>query len=280
MLKGRESVVRLVGKRRRFLPNRETLLSASDDLDLVTCPVCALKISAQHHAINSHLGPYSIFSSLIFSSLFVCFPLVNYLLNYFSSSSPDTCLSESSETPTGTKRKLSQRTLLDSNFLSKSKIHQSQLTNNDDFCGSHSNSHIINDVVVVAPKAKAAAAAAADVDVTIENVSGVTLQTFIVGRRFFSHENELHVGANISLLPDPHNVKDPNAIKVSLFFFFLIYIYSSKFISLINALFVWIQVLSADSGSCKCKVLGFLPRELAQYLSPLMEKYCLSFEVI
>ncbi|KAK7859299.1 fanconi-associated nuclease 1 like protein [Quercus suber] len=216
MLKGRESVVRLVGKRRRFLPNRETLLSASDDLELVTCPVCALKISAQHHAVNSHL---------------------------------DTCLSES-ETPTGTKRKLSQRTLLDSNFLSKSKIHQSQLTNNDDFCGSrHSNSHIINNVVVVAPKAKAAAAAA-DVDVTMENVSGVTLQTFIVGRRFFSHENELHVGANISLLPDPHNVKDPNAIKV----------------------------LSSDSGSCKCKVLGFLPRELAQYLSPLMEKYCLSFE--
>lgn len=213
MLKGRESVVRLVGKRRRFLPNRETLLSASDDLELVTCPVCDLKISAQHHAVNSHL---------------------------------DTCLSES-ETPTGTKRKLSQRTLLDSNFLSKSKIHQSQLTNNDDFCGSrHSNSHIINNVVVVAPKAKAAA----DVDVTMENVSGVTLQTFIVGRRFFSHENELHVGANISLLPDPHNVKDPNAIKV----------------------------LSSDSGSCKCKVLGFLPRELAQYLSPLMEKYCLSFE--
>ena len=128
-----------------------------------------------------------------------------------------------SETPTGTKRKLSQRTLLDSNFLSNSKIHQSQLTNNDDFCGSrHSNSHshiINNDVVVVdAPKAKAAAAA--DVDVTMENVSGVTLQTFIVGRRFFSHENELHVGANISLLPDPHNVKDPNAIKVSLFFLF------------------------------------------------------------
>ena len=122
-----------------------------------------------------------------------------------------------SETPTGTKRKLSQRTLLDSNFFSKSKIHQSQLTNNDDFCGSrHSNSHshiINNDVVVDAPKANAAAA---DVDVTMENVSGVTLQTFIVGRRFFSHENELHVGANISLLPDPHNVKDPNAIKVSL----------------------------------------------------------------
>ena len=87
MLKGRESVVRLVGKRRRFLPNRETLLSASDDLDLdlelelVTCPVCALKISAQHHAINSHLGPYSIFSSLLFIVCWFVLPLVNYLLN-------------------------------------------------------------------------------------------------------------------------------------------------------------------------------------------------------
>ena len=40
----------------------------------------------------------------------------------------------------------------------------------------------------------------------------------------------------------------------------------------------WSQVVSADSGCCK--VLGFLPRELAQYLSPLIEKYRLSFEVI
>lgn len=27
-------------------------------------------------------------------------------------------------------------------------------------------------------------------------------------------------------------------------------------------------------------MLGFIPRELAQYLSPLMDKYLLSFEVI
>ncbi|MBA0648351.1 hypothetical protein Goklo_016095, partial [Gossypium klotzschianum] len=35
-------------------------------------------------------------------------------------------------------------------------------------------------------------------------------------------------------------------------------------------------VLSASSACCK--VLGYLPLELAQYLSPLIEKYCLSFE--
>lgn len=38
------------------------------------------------------------------------------------------------------------------------------------------------------------------------------------------------------------------------------------------------QVLSTDSG-CK-KVLGFIPRELAIYLSPLIERDCLSFEVL
>lgn len=71
-------MVRLVGKRRRFLPNRETLLSASDELELVSCPVCALKISAQHHAINSHLGPYSNYTVCLLVCVCVCFPLVNY----------------------------------------------------------------------------------------------------------------------------------------------------------------------------------------------------------
>ena len=38
------------------------------------------------------------------------------------------------------------------------------------------------------------------------------------------------------------------------------------------------QVVSADSEDPK--VLGFIPRELAQYVSPLIEKYCLTFEVL
>jgi Fanconi-associated nuclease 1 len=91
MLRGRESLIRLVGKRRHFLPNRETLLSApvctgndgkvvsvenaearkkldkcEEEIEfgnetchpeeLVTCPVCGHKVSGEHNAINSHLG--------------------------------------------------------------------------------------------------------------------------------------------------------------------------------------------------------------------------------
>ncbi|KAF7806971.1 fanconi-associated nuclease 1-like protein [Senna tora] len=79
------------------------------------------------------------------------------------------------------------------------------------------------------------------------NLSMMTLETYIVGRRYTDHE-EIHPGATISLLRDPHNVKDSNAIKV----------------------------VSADSGSCK--LLGFLSRELAHYLSPLIDNYGLIFE--
>ncbi|KAA8535318.1 hypothetical protein F0562_030321 [Nyssa sinensis] len=84
---------------------------------------------------------------------------------------------------------------------------------------------------------------------SVDDVSGVVLETFIVSRRF-SEKVELNPGTSISLLRDPDNVKDPNAVKV----------------------------FSADPG-CR-KVLGFLPRELAQYLSRLMDNYCLSFKVL
>lgn len=52
-----------------------------------------------------------------------------------------------------------------------------------------------------------------DEDLSVDDISGVILETFIVGRRF-SDEKELNLGASISLLRDPDNVKDPNAIKV------------------------------------------------------------------
>ncbi|XP_062164516.1 fanconi-associated nuclease 1 homolog isoform X2 [Alnus glutinosa] len=297
MLRGRESLIRLVGKRRRFLPNRETLLSApvgiGDDgkivsvenaeadkkLDeceeerefgnetchpeeLVTCPVCGHEVIGEHNAINSHL---------------------------------DACLSR------GTKRKLTQQTLLQSNFWSQSKIQASSLEleqlensvcdtgpddrcvrnavhgllefsatkeNDIDLCGSSlklesvvqtykdgpSENPINDDKInysldttqLLSPKNEVLKG---DRDVTIDDISGATLETFIVGRRF-SDEKELHLGASISLLRDPDNDKDPNAIKV----------------------------ISADTGCGK--MLGFLPRELAQYLSPLIEKFCLSFEIV
>lgn len=43
-------------------------------------------------------------------------------------------------------------------------------------------------------------------------------------------------------------------------------------------LFVGSQVISADSGCSK--FLGYLPRELAQYLSPLIDKYGIIFQVL
>ena len=61
------------------------------------------------------------------------------------------------------------------------------------------------------------------VTTTKDDLSGMILETFIVGRKF-SDENELNLGASISLERDPTNVKDPNAIKVHFFCHFPSYI--------------------------------------------------------
>ncbi|XP_059310582.1 fanconi-associated nuclease 1 homolog isoform X2 [Lycium ferocissimum] len=77
--------------------------------------------------------------------------------------------------------------------------------------------------------------------------SKILLDTFIVGRKF-GDDIELTIGAMVMLSRDSQNVKDPNAIKV----------------------------LTEDTG--QSKELGFIPRELAQYLSPLIDKFQLMFE--
>ncbi|XP_024192281.1 fanconi-associated nuclease 1 homolog isoform X3 [Rosa chinensis] len=245
MLKGRESLSRLVGKRRRFLPNRHSLLSAPTttqsllNLDIdpngtlvspegssnqdeqentlagsVACPVCSVKLSAQNNTINSHL---------------------------------DECLSR------GTKRKLTQRTLLELNFCPVSKIQNfscdSKQFGNDLFPAARDESRNQVDSPSRDPINKDEISEVPDFDVTItqDDIYGVILETFIVGRRF-GDGTELYLGASIYLSRDPDNVKDPNAIKV---------VYS-------------------DSGCLK--MLGFLPRKLAEYLSPLIDQYSLNFE--
>ncbi|CAM8921116.1 unnamed protein product [Rhodiola kirilowii] len=82
---------------------------------------------------------------------------------------------------------------------------------------------------------------------TLQEPYKLVIETFIVGRRF-SKEKEILLGTSIILQRDPTNFKDCNAIKV----------------------------LSADSG-CP-KVFGYIPRELSEYLSPLVEKFSISFE--
>ncbi|KAK1304540.1 hypothetical protein QJS10_CPB11g00855 [Acorus calamus] len=64
----------------------------------------------------------------------------------------------------------------------------------------------------------------------------------------FHDEVELWQGAEISVLRDPENVSDANALKV----------------------------LLTDSGSSH--MLGFLPRELAEHLSPLIDKFHIKIE--
>ncbi|KAL5542879.1 hypothetical protein UlMin_010589 [Ulmus minor] len=303
MLRGRESLIRLVGKRRRFLPNRQSLLSQpiqsslnlctdkdgkivsnkscdetqmsnNDDKNViedfevgelqsgkseeVSCPVCGNKISGDNYNINSHL---------------------------------DVCLSR------GTKRKLTQRTLFEMKFCSPSKVQnpsseREQFGNNlflitcdesnipngicrlpdsggveendsnqsaslklksivkthtdglfgNPLCDDETRNNIDTNLLVLKTEVTDF-----DVSITVDDISGVALETLIVGRRF-SDEKDVNLGESIFLQRDPHNVNDPNAIKV------------------------------VSAGSGEPKVFGFLPRELAKYLSPLIEKYCLSFE--
>ena len=186
--------------------------------------------------------------------------LIGCLLYGFNEWPPDACLSR------GTKRKLTQQTLLQSNFWSHSKIQASsfeleQLENS--VCETGLNDHCVRSAVHVLPNFSAIEendinlcgsslklesvvqtykdglsenpihddrinynldttqllspkneVLKGDRDLTIDDMFGVTLETFIVGRRF-SDEKELHLGASISLLRDPDNDKDPNAIKVT-----------------------------------------------------------------
>ncbi|KAK8572824.1 hypothetical protein V6N13_048390 [Hibiscus sabdariffa] len=286
MLTGRESLCRLIGKRRRFLPNFHSILSSpiqsslnllSDkngslaetecskgeaeisSSGLVTCPVCGNKVGGEDCTINSHL---------------------------------DGCLSRR------TKRKLTQRTLLELNFgSSQSKLQNSsgdskQLLSRNlskshcdyeenvtcgfseispseekgrDQCGQLPHTESVKQIDLASSTENPISDGRANIvvefpalsanneesrhhmDETVDSISERPIDAFIVGRKF-SDEKDVNLGASISLLTDPDNIKDPNAIKV----------------------------ISASSACCK--VLGYLPRELAQYLSPLIEKYCLSFE--
>ncbi|KAH9680763.1 Fanconi-associated nuclease 1-like [Citrus sinensis] len=236
MLTGRDSLNRLIGKRRRYLPNRESLLSApiqsslnlcndtkngkiipDDETEkgnskaarLVTCPICGSDVPGDNHMINSHL---------------------------------DACLAR------GTKRKLTQRTLLQLNFSAQTKdqnhSNETKLSTTNMFsegpvesleqnsiCGlanyvavedynsnhwrstenttSHQRINCDEKTPLSSPHINGPEH---DVNVTVDGMSEATLRTFIVGRRY-SDEKEIKIGAHISLSRDPNNVKDPNAIK-------------------------------------------------------------------
>ncbi|KAM3249988.1 fanconi-associated nuclease 1 isoform X1 [Capsicum annuum] len=323
MLKGRESLIRLIGRRRRFLRHRHSLLTSSpppqgllvdpkEDKDevrygngnggeeMVGCPVCGKQVRGEDRVINSHL---------------------------------DKCLQR------GTKRKLSQSTLFQLNFCTRPKVtaslaesdytrtdvgqsaddgnysdmgseissfgcpennvqHESNsssvsltlTTNRSKICTGESSvgngvnrMENLDDLVKFDDECKLMAGAKSTIagledspqqqisDDRIDNIadstlslsengtskcvepledydnSKILLDSFIVGRKFGA-DTELTIGTMLMLSRDSENVKDLNAIKV----------------------------LTKDTGHSK--ELGFIPRELAQYLSPLIDNFQLMFE--
>ncbi|CAN6891322.1 unnamed protein product [Brassica oleracea] len=208
MLTGRESLLRLIGKRRRSLPNRHNLLSTPtpNSLNLDVNDSGNL-ISPTRDNIRSPETPTS------------------------PGNSDDLCLSRKNKK----KRRLTQTTLLqwsgskqseDSPFIHPQKQQQQSILEFDDDSSSEEISKTV----------------------ALDEANGdEAIQTFIVGRKF-SDIQDLEVGAKICLLRHPENIKDPNAIKV----------------------------LSSDSGLSE--MLGYLPKDVSQYLSPLIDQYGLKFE--
>ncbi|XP_038989792.1 fanconi-associated nuclease 1 homolog isoform X2 [Phoenix dactylifera] len=292
MLHGRDSLVRLIGKRRRTFSSplaqhlrpqsaakrRPSPSSVEDEApppkqesqihgaERVSCPVCGSSIRGTDYSVNSHL---------------------------------DTCLAR------GVKRKLTQSTLLQFKFCPRSRSESSLVdldndkekarkrgsTNESDpsnfplssrygstrmsermQCASASPYHslsssetctdasleglVIEDAVISKVKdplyshmfRQSVKTQIPKLDTCGPGDAKYVeiLETFIVGCRF--HDNaELRQGASIFLLRDPQNSKDRHAIKV----------------------------LSADFDG---RVLGYLPRELAKYLSPLIDNHHIKCE--
>ncbi|KAF2619516.1 hypothetical protein F2Q68_00038678 [Brassica cretica] len=208
MLTGRESLLRLIGKRRRSLPNRHNLLSTPtpNSLNLDVNDSGNL-ISPTRDNIRSPETPTS------------------------PGNSDELCLSRKNKK----KRRLTQTTLLqwsgskqseDSPFIHPQKQQQQSILEFDDDSSSEEISKTV----------------------ALDEANGdEAIQTFIVGRKF-SDIQDLEVGPKICLLRHPENIKDPNAIKV----------------------------LSSDSGLSE--MLGYLPKDVSQCLSPLIDQYGLKFE--
>ncbi|XP_054821940.1 fanconi-associated nuclease 1 homolog isoform X2 [Prosopis cineraria] len=285
MLTGREGLIRLVGKRRRFLPNRQSLFSNPEQISLNLCndndgKICFGKSAEQPQEANSN--QFESVGDKIENNTShggVACPVCGCMIhgdNYEVNSHLDVCLSRR------TKRKLTQRTLLQLNFsqtLKMQNIPGDSLKSENAVVLRNCNNHIPQNpsdaipVLVAREESEEKCKVTQNLDhnhnsrckIRISSlspkdelpkseltnfstsISGATLETFLVGRRYTGRE-EIHPGDTFSLLRDPHNVNDSNAIKV----------------------------VSADSGSFK--LLGYLSRELAQYLSPLIDNYGLLFE--
>ncbi|XAR71118.1 Phosphodiesterase I [Bertholletia excelsa] len=282
MLTGRESLSRLVGKRRKFLPNRHSLLSSSikgpsnpcqDNKDgatrfeaegpsqrcldggieispppgWVTCPVCGNAICGEDRVINSHLD------TCLRRGTKRKWRQCNLpQINFCESTKVETCLHEEIDVQKSHKNNFAsdKSCNLHSCFgieQNDSRACKSFLDSESVSCNDGSAGNLIGNNTVDLPSSLLVNQLMKyEKSESSNDIYRMALKTFIVGHRF-GDKIEFNSGQIITLSRDPNNVKDCNAIKV----------------------------LSADSGD---KLLGFLPRELAQYLSPLIDKYHLRFQ--
>ncbi|KAH9611087.1 hypothetical protein KSS87_018990 [Heliosperma pusillum] len=312
MLTGRESLRRLIGKRRRHLPNLPRILSSSpspSSSNLLDCNGETMNIvssakSEKSIGEGSSIEKIDVINGSEVDEFVKCPVCDNQIRgdNRSLNSHIDLCLVR------GTKRKLSQRTLLQFSFSSNSqnKIRASDTVSvGTDECqtdldsestqsdlqlvcvehngislaiteGEMGDSHIstlseppfylesttphnsevsldngfnesgTNDVGDDPPLCRKLESSL-DVAGVLSTLSEMALETYIVGRKF-GDVSEVQSGESFSLVRDQDNIKDPNAIKV----------------------------ISPDPGNQR--VLGYLPRDLARHLSPLIDNYQLTFE--
>lgn len=301
MLTGRESLIRLIGKRRRTLSSNPSLFhiqtqrapstpqkeshgksSSSDtrkeedstderagtsgghlydNLDWVTCPACGNNVRATDYTVNSHLdacptrGKKRRLTQRTLLQFSFCSRPNDRAFLIEANNVEDTMKQMSSNENSGpsTVAKLPKLGCAENFGMKERKLDlicsaQSIVETRGDVSVEDLNkdeNDIVdcNEVDLLSP-----CASSCDVKMPKLDIAGATLETYIVGRRF-ANEVELKQGVSISLLRDSENVKDPNAIKV------------------------------VQTDSRFHQMLGYLPRALAKYLSPLIDKYCLEFEV-
>ncbi|XP_010461651.1 PREDICTED: fanconi-associated nuclease 1 homolog isoform X2 [Camelina sativa] len=229
MLTGRESLLRLIGKRRRSLPNRHLLLSipTPDSLNLEVEDLISVAGDDGRSSENqAPLDDPSKFSDDLSPSTRKKRRLTQTTLLQSSFWS----LSVPKQLEGGPVICTQQQPILDSETSGFSLVQRSEPSDSicckvDDGSCSPRNEEILETV-------------------TLDEANGDAIHTFIVGRKFSDVLN-LEIGGNICLLRHPENIKDRNAIKV----------------------------VSADS-----EMLGYIPKDISQCLSPLIDEYDLKFE--
>ncbi|KAL3329489.1 hypothetical protein AABB24_036529 [Solanum stoloniferum] len=323
ILKGRESLIRLIGRRRRFLRRRSLITSSvpqigckedkdevntesgngngNGDEEWVDCPVCGKKVRGEEAVINSHLDKClargtkrKLSQCTLFQLKFCTRPEVtassidsNLTRTEFGSSANDGnihALASEMRNSDVSKNNVQDESSSSSVSLTLTTSRSNIFTRNSSICNRVDRAENLDGLPDFDDECKPLSGAKSMQivglegfpqhqisDNAIDNFTGsllslsenrtptceepledddnskILLDTFIVGRKF-ADDTELIIGAMVMLSRDSKNVKDPNAIKV----------------------------LTKDTGHSKG--LGFIPRELAQYVSPLIDNFQMRFE--